>query len=71
MTGRTRYIAIVLTLLWIPYAEWVYMGRLHITLAAVRIGAGLTVLWRSRVWTKPGSRGLGTVSGAWPSHPDD
>ena len=32
-------------LFWIPYAEWIYVGRLHFKLAAVCIGGGCAVLW--------------------------
>jgi len=32
-------------LLWVPYAEWAYLRRLHIKLAGVCIGAAGAVLW--------------------------
>jgi Zn-dependent protease with chaperone function len=38
-------LAIVLVLLSIPYLEWTYVGRLHIKIAAVCIGASVTILW--------------------------
>ena len=38
-------LAIALALLWIPYAEWTYAGRIHIKIAALCIGGAFTVLW--------------------------
>ncbi|HEV7803257.1 MAG TPA: hypothetical protein VGP15_19450, partial [Burkholderiales bacterium] len=38
-------VGIALALLWIPYAEWHYVGRLHPKIAFVCIGAALTLLW--------------------------
>lgn len=38
-------LAIVAALFWIPYAEWVFIGRLHLKIAAVCIGAGCAILW--------------------------
>ena len=53
-------LAIVLGLLWIPYAEWVYVGRLHVQVAAVCIGAALAVMWalvpRADTFEPPGPR---------------
>src|SRR6185436_2169930 len=36
---------IALALLWLPYGEWVYIGRLHIKLAAFSVIGGLTIIW--------------------------
>jgi heat shock protein HtpX len=38
-------LAIAVALLWLPYAEWVYVGRLHFQIAAACIGAAFAVLW--------------------------
>jgi len=38
-------LAIVAGLLWIPYAEWLYIGRVHVKIAGVCIGAGCAILW--------------------------
>jgi Zn-dependent protease with chaperone function len=38
-------LAIVFGLLWIPYAEVTYVGRVHLKLTLVCIGAALTLLW--------------------------
>jgi Zn-dependent protease with chaperone function len=38
-------IAIALGLLWIPYAEWTYAGRIHIKILAICVGAGGAILW--------------------------
>lgn len=38
-------LAISVGLIWIPYAEYVYAGRLHFKLAAVCLGAAGAILW--------------------------
>jgi Zn-dependent protease with chaperone function len=38
-------VAIALGLLFIPYAEWTYGGRLHIKLALLCVVGGLAILW--------------------------
>ena len=38
-------IAIAVGLLWIPYAEWKYVGRIHLKLTLGAVISGLTVLW--------------------------
>jgi Zn-dependent protease with chaperone function len=38
-------LAIVAALLWIPYAEWTYVHRVHLKIAALCIGGAATVLW--------------------------
>lgn len=38
-------IAIAVALLWIPYAEWTYVGRVHLKIVAACVGAAATVLW--------------------------
>lgn len=38
-------LAIVAGLFWIPYAEWHYIGRVHLKIAAVCLGAGGAILW--------------------------
>jgi heat shock protein HtpX len=38
-------ISITVALLWIPYAEYVFMGRLHLKLLAVCIAAAVVVVW--------------------------
>jgi Zn-dependent protease with chaperone function len=38
-------LAIAIGLLWIPYAEWTYGGRIHIKIAIVCVGGALAVLW--------------------------
>jgi heat shock protein HtpX len=38
-------LAIALSLLWIPYAEWTYAGRIHIKILAVCVGGAFAVLW--------------------------
>jgi heat shock protein HtpX len=38
-------LAIVAGLFWIPYAEWHYIGRIHLKIAAVCLGAGCAILW--------------------------
>src|SRR5262245_56016851 len=46
MIGFYVFAAVIaLGLLWVPYAEWKYVGRLDVKIAAVCIGAGLTILW--------------------------
>ena len=51
---------IALVLLWLPYGEWVYIGRLHIKLAAFSVIGGLTIMWslvpRVDRFTPPGPR---------------
>jgi heat shock protein HtpX len=53
-------LAIALGLLWVPYAEWVYVGRLDLKIAAVCIGAAFAVLWalvpRADAFEPPGPR---------------
>ena len=53
-------LTIALGLLWIPYAEWTYVGRVHIRIALVCVVAGLTVLWaiapRADRFEPPGPR---------------
>jgi Zn-dependent protease with chaperone function len=53
-------LAIAVALLWIPYAEWTYVGRLDFRLAGLCIGAGLTILWalvpRADRFKAPGPR---------------
>jgi heat shock protein HtpX len=53
-------VAIALALLWIPYAEVTYIGRIHLKLTAVCVIAGLTILWslvpRIDRFTPPGPR---------------
>jgi heat shock protein HtpX len=61
MIGFYRFaLTIAFVLLWIPYAEWTYVGRLHFRIAAVCIGAGLTILWalvpRADRFEAPGPR---------------
>ena len=38
-------LGIAAALFWIPYAEYLYVGRVHFKLAAVCLGAGGTILW--------------------------
>ena len=38
-------LGIAAALFWIPYAEYVYVGRVHFKLAAVCLGAGGTIPW--------------------------
>ena len=38
-------LVIALGLLWIPYAEWTYAGRVHIKILAACVGGALAVLW--------------------------
>jgi len=46
MIGFYLFAALIaLTLLWIPYAGWTYIGRVHVKIAALCVGAGLTILW--------------------------
>jgi len=53
-------LAIAFGLLWLPYAEWVYVGRLDIKIAALCIGAAFAVLWalvpRADTFKPPGPR---------------
>ena len=53
-------LAIAFGLLWIPYAEWAYLGRVHIRIAVVAVVAGLAVLWaiipRADRFEPPGPR---------------
>jgi heat shock protein HtpX len=51
-------LGIAAALLWIPYAEYAYVGRVHIKIAAVCLGAAGTILWclipRADRFTPPG-----------------
>src|SRR5687767_434104 len=38
-------LGIAAALFWVPYAEYLYVGRVHIKLAAVCLGAGGAILW--------------------------
>lgn len=53
-------LTIAFGLLWIPYAEWAYVGRVHLRIALVCVVAGLTVLWaivpRADRFEPPGPR---------------
>jgi Zn-dependent protease with chaperone function len=53
-------ITIAAALIWIPYAEWRYVGRLDLKLAAFSLGGGFTVLWaitpRFDTFVPPGPR---------------
>src|SRR2546423_4568706 len=49
-------LTIAILLLWIPYAMWVYVGRLPVKLAAASVGAGLTTLGASDPGPIPSSR---------------
>ncbi len=53
-------LAIALGLLLIPYAEWVYVGRLDLKIAAFCVGAAVAVLWalvpRADTFEPPGPR---------------
>jgi hypothetical protein len=42
---RRALLAIVGALLWIPYAEVMYVGRVHPQLTLIVVGAALSVLW--------------------------
>ena len=41
----TLALAVAGGLLWIPYAEWIYFGRVHPKIALACLGAAATVLW--------------------------
>ena len=53
-------VTIALALLWVPYAEVTYIGRIHLKLTALCVIAGLTILWslvpRIDRFTPPGPR---------------
>lgn len=53
-------LAIAFVLLWIPYAEWTYVGRLDFKIAGACVGAGITILWslvpRADRFRPPGPR---------------